>query len=129
MNLRTLQAVAALWVPVLGVLVAVAAVGDAGEGWTVAGPVIVGGIGLASLAAIFWLRQRPIAPGDDTAYRTTLLSRLALVETAGLIGFALAIAVGPWWLVVVGAVPSLVGLWWSWPSPADRERHELLYLI
>ncbi len=118
-----------IWVPVLLTLVVMAALIDMEDGWPVLGTIIVGVLGSVSLGVIAWLRQRPIAPGDEAAYRTTAITKLALMEATGLIGFALAIAVGPWWLAVVGAGFSLTGLGLAWPSAADQERHELLYLV
>ncbi|NNL98329.1 MAG: hypothetical protein HKO63_09010 [Acidimicrobiia bacterium] len=129
MDLRILRMLALAWIPLVVVLVVVAAVIDASGGWPVLGSALTSLIGLVALTGIGWLRQRPIAPGDDTTYATTVLIKLALMGAAGLVGFALAISVGPWWLSVVGAALSLAGLRLAWPSPADQERHELLYLI
>jgi hypothetical protein len=129
MNSTVVYVVAWLWPPVLAALTVAAALVGAEGGWPVLGPIVVGGVGMAALVAIGWLRQRPIAPGDDQTYRATALSRLAIVEAIGLLGVVLAIAVGPWWLALIGSAFSLVALALSWPSPADQERHELLYLV
>ena len=110
-------------------LVVVAALIGASEGWPVLGSVLLSVVGLVVLVGIGWLRQRPIAPGDDSTYGTTVLTKLALMEGVGLVGFALAISAGPWWLAIVGALYSLAGLRLAWPSPTDQERHELLYLV
>lgn len=129
MDWKAIYFVASLWPPVLVALVmAAAAVGEE-EGWQVAGPIMVAALGLGALLAITWLRQRPIAPGDGATYRSTVFTKLAVVEGVGLLGFVLAITVGPWWLAILGAAFSLPGLALSWPSPADQERHELLYLV
>ncbi len=125
--MRALRIVASTWVPLLVVLVVAAAAIDAEGGWTTAGPILVGGLG--ALLGVFWLRQRPIPPSDTATYLRTALIKLALVEAVGLGGFVLAVVVGPWWISVVSALLSLIGLAASWPSESDRERHELLYLI
>ena len=129
MDVKTLRALALAWIPVIVALVVVAAVVDGQDGWPVLGSVLVVLTGFVTLVGIGWLRQRPIAPGDTSTYGTTVLMKLALMEAAGLVGFAFSIAVGPWWLAAIGAVFSLAGLRLAWPSPSDQERHELLYLI
>jgi len=121
--------VAWLWPPSLVALTVAAALVGAADGWPVLGPIVVTAAGGIALGAIGWLRQRPIAPGDDETYRSTVLSRLAIAETVGLFGVVLAIAVGPWWLALIGSAFSLGGLALSWPSATDQERHELLYLV
>ena len=117
------------WIPVIVALVIVAALIDTADGWPVLGSALVAVVGLVSLVGVGWLRQRPIAPGDSGTYGTTVLIKLALMEAVGLVGVALAIAVGPWWLSLLGAALSLASLRLAWPSPSDQERHELLYLI
>lgn len=129
MNLKFLRMLAYGWIPVLAACIAVAALNDGGDGWPVLGTVLVSVAGLASLLGIGWLRQRPIAPGDARTYGATVLIKLALMEIVGLVGLALAVSVGPWWLAVLGAGFSLAGLRLAWPSASDQERHELLYLI
>ena len=129
MNSTAIYVVAWLWPPVLASLTVAAVLVGAEDGWPVLGPIVVGGFGLAALMVIGWLRQRPIAPGDDQTYWATALSRLAIVEATGLFGVVLAIAVGPWWLALIGSAFSMVALYLSWPSSSDRERHELLYLV
>ena len=129
MDVKALRILAVAWIPVLAGLVVVAGIIGASDGWPALGTAIVAVAGLVALVGVGWLKQRPIAPGDSGTYGTTVLIKLALVEAAGLIGFALAIGTGPWWLAVVGAVFSLAALRLAWPSPADQERHELLYLI
>jgi hypothetical protein len=129
MNSTVIYVVAWLWPPVIAALTVAAALVGAENGRPVLGPFVIGGVGAAALVAIGWLRQRPIAPGDDQTYRTTVFSRLAIVEAIGLLGIVLAIAVGPWWLALIGSAFSLVALALSWPSSADQERHELLYLV
>jgi len=117
------------WIPVIVALATVAALIDTADGRPVLGSALVAAVGLISLVAVGWLRQRPIAPGDAGTYGVTVLIKLALIEAVGLIGFALAIAAGPWWLSLLGAAFSLAGLRLAWPSSSDQERHELLYLI
>lgn len=129
MKSTVVYVVAWLWPPVLVALTVAAALVGAEEGWPLLGPIVLAVVGTGAVVAITWLRQRPIAPGDEQAYRSTVLSRLAIVEAIGLFGFGLAIAVGPWWLALIGSVISLAALALSWPSPADQERHELLYLV
>ena len=129
MDLKILRMLAIGWIPVIAALIAIAALIDPSDGWPVLGSVLVSVMGLIALLGIVWLKQRPIAPGDVGTYRTTVLIKLALMEGVGLLGFALAISVGPWWLSAVGAGFSLAGLRLAWPSAVDRERHELLYLI
>ena len=129
MDLKILRMLAYGWIPVLAALIAIAVLIDGGDEWPVLGTVLVSVAGLASLLGTGWLRQRPIAPGDAGTYGTTVLIKLALMEIVGLIGFALAVSVGPWWLSLLGAGFSLAGLSLAWPSASDQERHELLYLI
>ena len=129
MDVRVLRIVAAAWLPVVGALVVVAAILGNSDGWPVTGSILVGGAGLFGLLIVAWIRQRPIAPADAGTYRRTVLLKLAITEAIGLVGFALAVVVGPWWLSIIGAVASLVALARTWPSAADRERHELLYLV
>lgn len=129
MKSTAVYVVAWLWTPVLVALTVAAALVGADGGWPVLGSFLVVSVGVAALVAIGWLRQRPIAPGDLQAYRSTALSRLAFVEAVGLVGVVLAIAVGPWWLALIGSAFSLGALALSWPSSADQERHELLYLV
>lgn len=128
-DLKILRMLAIAWIPVMAALVVVALLVDASDGWPVLGSLLVSVVGLVGLVGIAWIKQRPIAPADAGTYGTTVLIKLALMEAVGLLGFALSIAVGPWWLSVVGAAFSLIGLRLAWPSPADQERHELLYLI
>jgi hypothetical protein len=129
MSRTAITVVAWLWPPSLVALTVAAALVGAADGWPVLGPIVVTIAGGIALGAIGWLRQRPIAPGDDETYRSTVLSRLAIAETVGLFGVVLAIAVGPWWLALIGSAFSLGGLALSWPSATDQERHELLYLV
>ena len=129
MDLKILRMLALAWIPVIVALVIVAALIDTVDGWPVLGSALVALMGLVSLVGVGWLRQRPIAPGDSGTYGTTVLIKLALMEAVGLVGVALAIAVGPWWLSLLGAALSLASLRLAWPSPSDQERHELLYLI
>jgi hypothetical protein len=129
MNSPVPQVVAWLWPPVLVSLTVASALVGATGGRPVLGSIVVSGLGTTGLVVIAWLRQRPIAPGDDQGYRATVLSRLAIVEAIGLLGVVLAMVVGPWWLALIGSAFSLVALTLSWPSPADQERHELLYLV
>ena len=108
------------WIPVIAALGVIAALVDPSDGWPVLGSVLVSVMGLTALVGIAWLKQRPIAPGDAGTYGATVLIKLALMEGVGLVGFALAISVGPWWLSAVGAAFSLAGLRLAWPSAVDR---------
>ena len=81
------------------------------------------------MATVAWVRQLPVRPGDSAAYGKAAALKLALAEVPVLVGFALGAAIGPWWLTVVGAGFSLACLAFAWPSEADRERHELLFLV
>ena len=91
--------------------------------------VLVGLAGVAVLGAIAWARNYPVSPGDEAAYGRVAVVKLALAEGAALIGFVVAVILGPWWVTLIGGGFALAGLGLSWPSKADRERHELLYLI
>lgn len=91
--------------------------------------VLVGLAGLAALGAIAWVRNYPVSPGDAAAYGRVAVVKLALAEGAALIGFVVALTLGPWWVTLVGGGFALAGLGLSWPSESDKERHELLYLI
>lgn len=92
-----------------------------------AGP--VGLVGVVILGAIAWARNYPVQPGDEAAYGRVAVVKLALAESIALIGFVIASTLGPWWVTLIGGGLALAGLGLAWPSEADRERHELLYLI
>lgn len=129
MNLHLLRILAFTWVVVATALVGLSAVLRVADGSFTVGVVVVAVIGILVLVAIGWVRQRPIRPNDEATYFRTSLIKLSLAESIGLIGFALSVTLGPWWLAAVGVAFSLVGLTLSLPSNADRERHELLYLV
>lgn len=100
-----------------------------GDDFAVAGSIIVVASAFISWAGVGWLRQRPIAPDDPAGYSSTAFAKMAVAEIPVLLGFALAVALGPWSLAAVGVAATLVGLALSWPSESDRERHQLLYLV
>ncbi len=129
MDLRLLRILASALVPTLVGLVVLAAAlaSDDAPGWV--GSVIVALVGTVSIAALGWIRQLPVRPGDEAAYGKAATIKLAVAEASGIIGFAIALALGPWWVAAVGAAFSLAGLAVAWPSEADRERHELLFLV
>lgn len=129
MDLRVLRAVAVSFLPVIGMLVGVAAVVAPSDGNEILGIVIIGLVGAAVLTAVAWIRQLPVRPGDSAGYGRAAVLKLALAEVPVLVGFALGAAMGPWWLTIVGAGFALAGLAFAWPSEADRERHELLFLV
>jgi hypothetical protein len=117
------------WVVVAVALVGLSAFLQLSDGSVTVGVLVVTILGVLVLVAIGWVRQRPIRPNDEATYIHTSLIKLALAESIGLIGFALAVTLGPWWLSAVGVGISLIGLAMSLPSEADRERHELLFLV
>lgn len=84
--------------------------------------------GAAALVAIGWVRQRPIPPDDAETYAATAVIKLGIAEIPVLIGFVLAVAVGPGWPAMLGLAMTAAGLAAGWPSAGDRERHQLLYL-
>ena len=129
MDLPQLRALAGAIALTLIVLVILAAVLGSGDESPLVGTVLIAAIGAVSIGAIAWTRQLPVRPGDAAAYGKAAAVKLAVAEAPGLIGFALAISLGPWWLAVVGAGFSFVGFALAWPSEADRERHELLFLV
>jgi len=124
-----MRTLAFAWVVVAMALVGASALLRLTDGSFTVGVLIVAVLGFFTLGAIGWVRQRPIRPEDEVAYLHTALIKLSLAEGIGLIGFALSVTLGPWWLAAVGVGFSLVGLSLALPSDADRERHELLYLI
>ena len=75
------------------------------------------------------MRQRPIPPDDAAAYSSTCVLKLAIAEIPVLVGFVLGLTFGPGWLALIGFTFTASGLVLAWPSEADRERHELLYLV
>ncbi|MGI9647153.1 MAG: hypothetical protein ACR2OI_01395 [Acidimicrobiia bacterium] len=129
MTLELMRTLSFTWVVVAVALVGTSAFLRLSDGDITVGVAIVVILGAFVLLAIGWVRQRPIKPDDEATYLHTSMLKLALAEGIGLIGFALAVTLGPWWLSAVGAGFSLVGLAMSLPSEADRERHELLYLV
>ena len=129
MDARSLTLLVAVWLVAGLALVSIAAAVDTADGWPVLGTALVVAVGGLELVGLLWVRQMPVAPGDDARYRTTALIKLGAAAGMGLLAFGLAVAVGPWWLAAVGFAISVVGLALAWPSAADRERHELLYLV
>ncbi|MDH3605428.1 MAG: hypothetical protein OER12_00370 [Acidimicrobiia bacterium] len=129
MDSRSLSLLAAVWLFGFASIIRGARAIDTQDGWPVLGTVIVLLLAGVELLVLLWLRQMPLPPGDERRYRLTIALKLAGAASIGLIGFAMAIIVGPWWLSALGAVLSLAGLAVAWPSVADRERHELLYLV
>lgn len=90
---------------------------------------LVGLVGVVILGAIAWARNYPVQPGDEAAYGRVAVVKLALAEGIALVGFVVASILGPWWVTLIGGGLSLTALGVAWPSDADKERHELLYLI
>lgn len=129
MTLQLMRTLSFTWVVVGMALVGVSAFLQLSDGSVTVGFLIVTILGMLTLVSIGWVRQRPIRPDDEATYLHTSFIKLALAESIGLIGFALAVTLGPWWLSAVGVGISLVGLAMSLPSEADRERHELLFLV
>ena len=129
MTIRQLQTVAlaisstALGLAVVGILLA------ADDSAVLLGVAVVAVSGASAAVVIGWVRQRPIAPGDASAYKDTTVVKLAVAELPGILGFVLAVAVGPGWLALLGFAVTAAGLTLAWPSEGDRERHELLYLV
>lgn len=113
----------------IAALVAASSLVAGSDGAPVAGVLAVGGTGLVVLGALGWIRQLPVKPGDAAGYGRAAVIKLAVAEVPVLIGFVAAGVFGPWWVAAVGGGFSLVALALSWPSHADRERHELLYLV
>ena len=129
MDLTVLRSLASAVVATLIGLVVLAAVIGSADGSPVVGSLIVSVLGLVSIGAIAWIRQFPVRPGDATTYGKAAVVKLAVAEAAGLVGFALAVSLGPWWLALIGAGFSLAAIALVWPSESDRERHELLFLV
>lgn len=129
MDSRSLSLLVVGWLFGIASIIGGARAIDTQDGWPVLGTLIVSLLGGVELLVLLWLRQMPVPPGDKRRHRTTIALKLAGAASIGLIGFALAVIVGPWWLSAVGAALSLIGLAVAWPSMADRERHELLYLV
>lgn len=82
-----------------------------------------------ALVSVGWVRQRPIRPGDAVAYANTAVIKIAIAEMPALVGLVLAVVSGSGWPAILGLAGTAIGLVLSWPSEADRERHELLYLV
>ena len=129
MEIRVLRVLALSLVPVVGALIGLAvAMADDG-GSPLVGGILAVGVGALSLMAVAWVRQLPVRPGDAAAYGRATVVKLAIAEVPALVGFVLAVVLGPWWLAVVGGAVSVAAVALAWPSAGDRERHELLYLI
>lgn len=52
-------------------------------------------------------------------YRTRFFLRIAFSESAALVGFAIEISLGPWWVYFVGLGFALVGFWMLAPTRAN----------
>lgn len=128
-DLRLLRSLAGAMIPMVFGLVVLAAVIGSDHGSPGIGSVSVAVVGIGSLGAVAWIRQFPVRPDDEASYGKAVMIKLGVAEVPGLIGFALGVALGPWWLAGIGASFSLVALALGWPSEPDRERHELLFLV
>ena len=125
MTLHLMRTLAFTWVVVAVALVGSAAFFQLSDGSVTLGVVVVGILGALVLLAIGWIRWRPSRPDDEATYLHTSLIKLAPAESIGLIGFAFAVTLGPWWISAVGVTISLAGLAMALRSEAHRERHEV----
>lgn len=124
-----LRLLAASLLPVVGLLTGLAVAMAEPDGLPVLGALLATAVGAVALVAVGWIRQLPVRPGDAAAYGRAAVMKLAIAEIPALLGFVLALVAGPWWLAVIGGAATLAATALAWPSSADRERHELLFLV
>lgn len=129
MELRVLRTLALSLIPIVGVLIGAATAAADDGGSPVIGAILAVGVGVVALVGVAWVRQLPVRPGDAHGYGRAAVVKLAIAEVPALIGFVLAIVLGPWWLAVIGGAATIGAIALAWPSAADRERHELLFLV
>ena len=90
--------------------------------WTVAA------LGVYTLAAMAWVRRRPLVTGSPEAlagsYRARFFIGVGLAQSAALFGLAGVFIGGSPWTYLVGLPFALVGLWAIAPTRLDIERKE-----
>ena len=100
MSTRFLVLLVVAWLAVYSSTIQGARAVDATDGWPVLGTLLICGYGALEILILLWWRQTPVSPGDESRYRLTVVVKLATAASAGFVGFALAVVVGPWWLSI-----------------------------
>lgn len=88
---------------------------------------IIVAAGLASIAGRRFVASRLDGTSDEslvTSYRTRFFLRLAMGEMPALVGFAVALAIGPWWTYFVALPFTALGFALAAPTPASIERDQ-----
>lgn len=83
--------------------------------------------GILSLLAPSIVRSRLDGSSTDSlvaSYRTRFFLRIAFAESAALAAFAIALALGPWWVYFIGLACSIVGFVRLAPTRAHIEAEE-----
>lgn len=88
--------------------------------------IVVVAFGVALGFVVRYWRRRPILPGRDDDYASTIALRIATAALPSLIGFGMYLASGTWWAHLLGSALSFGWLSWAVPSDADFERHQRL---
>lgn len=91
-------------------------------------PWAIAALGVYALAAMVWIRRRPLATGSPEAlassYRASFFIGVGLAESAALFGFAGVFIGGSLWIYLVGLAFGLVGMWMIAPTRSDIERRQ-----
>lgn len=133
-NTKSLMVLRALFAAVVAAVVAigvaVAILGDMKEGDdepTGVALAIVAGVGCLTLL-LRRVVSRPLDPSSPASlaasYRTRLILRLAVAESAALIAFAIGMSLGPWWVYYLGAAFAFVGMAMAAPTQRNLGRDQ-----
>jgi hypothetical protein len=91
-------------------------------------PRAVAALGVYSLAAMAWIRRRPLVTGSPEAlagsYRARFFIGVGLAQSAALFGLAGVFIGGSLWIYLVGLAFGLVGFWMIAPTRLDIERRQ-----
>jgi hypothetical protein len=91
-------------------------------------PWAVAALGVYSLAAMVWIRRRPLVTGSPEAlagsYRARFFIGAGLAQSAALFGLAGVFIGGSLWIYLVGLAFGLVAFWMMAPTRLDIERRQ-----
>jgi len=91
-------------------------------------PWAVAALGVYSLAAMAWIRRRPLVTGSPEAlagsYRARFFIGVGLAQSAALFGLAGVFIGGSLWIYLLGLAFALIGLWTTAPTRLDIERRQ-----
>ena len=91
-------------------------------------PWAVAALGVYSLAAMAWIRRRPLATRSPEAlagsYRARFFIGVGLAQSAALFGLAGVFIGGSLWIYLLVLAFALIGLWTTAPTRLDIERSQ-----